>query len=89
MTSPKYKKLTVDKLPIIKTFETLDYKQLLNEYKITHGKDKRPVKSHGKNPVPPDTICPKCGAPNIYIYDNAGGRGQLWCKFCDFHFNKT
>ena len=34
-TSPKYKKLTVDKLPIIKTFETLDYKQLLNEYKIT------------------------------------------------------
>ena len=30
ITSPKYKKLTVDKLPIIKTFEKLDYKQLLN-----------------------------------------------------------
>lgn len=38
--------LTVDKLPIIKTFEKLDYKKLLDEY----------FKIHGKNPVLPDTI---------------------------------
>ena len=62
MTSPKYKKLTVDKLPIIKTFKKLDYKQLLDDYKITHGKDKKPVNSRGKHPISPDTICPKCGA---------------------------
>ena len=89
ITSPKYKKLTVDKLPIIKTFEKLNYKQILSAYKITHGKDKKPVNTRGKNPVSPDTICPQCGAPHIYIYDNAGGRGQLWCKVCGLHFNKN
>lgn len=89
ITSPKYKKLTVDKLPIIKTFEKLDYKQLLIEFKKTHGKDKKPVNSRGKNPVSSDTICPYCGAPHIYIYDNAGGRGQLLCKVCGHHFNKN
>lgn len=89
ITSPKYKKLTVDKLPIIKTFEKLDYKQLLNEFKNTHGKDKKPVNSRGKNPVSSDTVCPYCGAPYIYIYDNTGGRGQLLCKVCDHHFSKS
>ena len=89
MTSPKYKKLTVDKLPIIKTFEKLDYKQMLKEYKIANGKDKKPVNPRGKNPVAPDTVCPRCDAPHNYIYDNAGGRGQLCCKVCDLHFNKN
>ena len=89
MTSPKYKKLTVDKLPIIKTFEHLDYNQLLNEYKLANGKDKKPVNPRGKNPVTPDTVCPRCGAPRNYIYDNAGGRGQLCCKVCDLHFSKN
>ncbi|MCA1076544.1 DDE-type integrase/transposase/recombinase [Clostridium bowmanii] len=89
ITSPKYNKHTVDKVPIIKIFKRLDYKQLLTEYKITHGKDKRPVNPRGKNPVLPDTICPQCGAPHIYIYDNTGGRGQLWCKVCDLRFNKN
>ncbi|MBU3126126.1 DDE-type integrase/transposase/recombinase [Clostridium tagluense] len=89
MTSPKYKKLTVDKLPIIKTFEKLDYKQMLKEYKIANGKDKKPVNPRGKNPVAPDTVCPRCDAPHNYIYDNAGGRGQLCCKVCDLHFSKN
>ena len=89
ITSPKYNKLTVDRLPIIKTFEKLDYKHLLNEYKATHGKDKKPVNSRGKNPVSPDTICPHCGAPHSYLYDNTGGRGQLWCKVCDLHFSRN
>ena len=89
ITSAKYKKLTVDKVPVIKTFEKLNYKQLLKEYKITYGKDKKPVNPRGKNPVSPDTVCPRCGAHHIYIYDNTGGRGQLWCKVCDLHFNKN
>ncbi|MBC8061395.1 MAG: DDE-type integrase/transposase/recombinase [Clostridiaceae bacterium] len=89
MTSPKYKKLTVDKLPIIKTFENLDYNQLLNEYKIANGKDKKPVNPRGRNPVAPDTVCPRCGAPHNYIYDNAGGRGQLCCKVCELHFSRN
>ncbi len=89
ITSPKYKKFSVDKLPIIKTFEKLDYKQLLKDYKSTHGKDKKPVNSRGKHPVSPDTVCPRCGAPHSYLYDNTGGRGQLCCKVCDLHFNKN
>jgi len=40
MTSSKYKKLTVDKLPTIKTFEKLNYFKLLNDYNTIHGKDK-------------------------------------------------
>lgn len=89
ITSPKYKKFTVDKLPVIKTFEKLDYKQLLEEYITTHGKNKKPVNPRGKNPVSPDTICPRCGAPHIYIYDNVGGRGQFCCNVCYLHFSKN
>jgi transposase-like protein/ssDNA-binding Zn-finger/Zn-ribbon topoisomerase 1 len=89
ITSPKYNKFNVDRLPIIKKFEELDYKQLLAEYKSIHGKDKKPVNSRGKNPVPSDTVCPRCGAPHNYIYDNTGGRGQLWCKVCDLKFSKS
>ena len=40
-TSPKYNKFTVDKLPVIKKFEKLDYKELLQEYKSKYGKDKK------------------------------------------------
>lgn len=89
ITSPKYNKYTVDKLPVIKTFKKLDYKQLLKEYKATHGKDKKPVNSRGKNPVAPGTVCPRCDAPHTYLYDNTGGRGQLWCKVCDIRFSKN
>jgi len=86
--NPKYNKLTVDRLPIIKKPEKLDYKQLLREYKSKYGKELKPVKSRGKNPVPHDIVCHRCGAPHIYLYDNTGGRGQLLCKVCGLRFNK-
>ncbi len=88
ITSPKYCKFTVDRLPIIKQPEKLDYKQLLNDYKSKHGKELKPVKSRGKNPVSPDVVCHRCGAPHTYLYDNTGGRGQLLCKVCGLRFNK-
>jgi transposase-like protein len=88
ITSPKYQKHTVDKVPIVKTFNKLNYLKILKDYKFTNGKDLKPVKPRGKNPVSPDTVCPLCGAPHIYLYDNTGGRGQLLCKVCDLHFNK-
>jgi hypothetical protein len=72
ITSPKYKKLTVDKLPIIKTFENLDYKQLLNEDNIANGKDKKSVNPRDKNLVSPDTVCHRFDAPHNYIHDSAG-----------------
>jgi transposase-like protein/rubredoxin len=88
ITSPKYNKYTVDTLPVIKKFEKLNYKQLLEEYKSTHGKELKPIKSRSQTPVPDDVICPRCGAPHTYIYDNTGGRGQLLCKVCSLRFNR-
>lgn len=88
ITSPKYNKLTVDKLPIIKKPEKLNYIFLLEEYRAKHGKNLKPVKSRGGNPVSSDSVCPRCGAPHTYLYDNTGGRGQLLCKVCNNRFNK-
>ena len=86
--SPKYNKLKVDKLPLIKVPEKKDYKQLLNQYLKEHDKPLQPIKSRGKNPVPNDVHCPCCNAPHTYIYDNTGGRGQFLCKVCDSIFNR-
>ncbi|MGI6776692.1 MAG: DDE-type integrase/transposase/recombinase [Acetivibrionales bacterium] len=88
LSSHKYNKFTVDKLPVVKTLEKLDYKHLLNEYISQHGKELKPIKHRGKNTVPEETICPRCGAPHQYIYDNTGGRGQYLCKVCSLRFNK-
>lgn len=88
LSSPKYNKYTVDKLPVVKTLEKLDYRHLLNEYISQHGKELKPIKHRGKNTVPEETICPRCGAPHQYIYDNTGGRGQYLCKVCSLRFNK-
>lgn len=49
--SPKYNKLKVDKLPLIKVPEKKDYKQLLNQYLKEHDKPLKPINSRGKNPV--------------------------------------
>lgn len=40
--SPKYNKLKVDKLPLIKVHEKKDYKQLLNQYLKEHDKPLKP-----------------------------------------------
>ena len=32
--------------------------------------------------IPEDTICPLCGAPHHFLYDNNGGNGQYQCKVC-------
>jgi transposase-like protein/transcription elongation factor Elf1 len=88
ITSPKYKKFTVDKLPVIRKCEQLNYILLLEEYQRKHGKSLNPVKSRGANPVPPSCVCPRCGAPHTYLYDNTGGRGQILCKVCNLRFNK-
>lgn len=88
-TSPKYNKLTVDKLPVVKTLEKLDYNILLVEFKAHHCRVLKPIKPRGNNPVPSDVVCPQCGAPHHYIYDNTGGRGQLLCKVCSFLFEKS
>lgn len=80
--SPVYQKLKVDKLPRILKHEKQDYKFLLAYYKDKYGYEVKPVKRRKDKSIPEDTICPRCGAPHHYLYDNNGGKGQFQCKVC-------
>lgn len=84
--SEKYRKLSIDAMPIIEQRQLYDYRQLLDVYLKGHGKPLKPVNRRSKFLPPPGTTCPVCGAPYEYIYDNAGGRGQLGCKVCKSTF---
>lgn len=84
--SPKYKHLSVDKMPVIRTFEKQDYRKLLKEHARLFGKPLKPVSRRGSAGPDPGIICPYCGAPHAYLYDNNGGRGQLLCKVCNNRF---
>jgi len=84
--SEKYRTLKVDAMPIIEKRELYDYKQLLNKYLEEHGKPLKPVNRRSKFLPPANALCPICGAPYEYIYDNNGGKGQLGCKVCKSTF---
>lgn len=80
--SPKYQKFKVDKLPVIKTFIKQDWQFLLDYYQWKYGKPLKPVQRRNGKTIPDDTVCPLCGAPHHFIYDNNGGNGQYQCKVC-------
>ena len=85
-----YRKLQVDDMPVIETLEKLDYKKLLMEYQVEHGKVLKPV-ARRKNSVvtvPTTLTCPKCSAPSDYLYANNGDKGQYQCKVCACLFSK-
>ena len=85
----EYRKLQVDTMPVIETFEKLNYTELLKEYLTKHGKPLKPIKRHKNSlPVANDIVCPKCGAPHSYIYRNNGKSKniQYLCKVCEFVF---
>lgn len=85
-----YRKLEVDDMPIIETLEKLDYQQLLNHYQTKHGKELKPVRRHKNSvvKVPKTMTCPKCSAPEPYLYANNGTKGQYQCKVCACLFSK-
>jgi len=87
--SPKYQKFKTDKLPIIKPFFKQDWQLWTEYYLLRYGKPLKPVTSHKNKPrnIPKNTICPLCGAPHEYIYDNNGGKGQFQCKVCGHTFS--
>lgn len=85
--SPKYKQFSVDKPPIVRELQKLDYRELIKQYQETFGKTIKPIKSRGGTAVADSVICPYCDAPHTYIYDNTGGRGQLLCKVCNSRFS--
>ena len=80
--SPKYQKFKIDQLPIVKPFIKQDWQFLLKYYKWKYGKEPKPIQRKNGKSIPEDTICPLCGAPYHYIYDNNGGNGQYQCKIC-------
>jgi putative transposase len=56
----EYRKLQVDSMPVVESFEKLDYLQLLKEYLAEHGKPLKPAsRRKGCLPVSSDIICPK------------------------------
>lgn len=87
--SPEYQKYKVDKLPKIIRFEKVDYKFLLAYYKNKYNKVLKPVQRRNGKSIPSKIVCPKCGAPHHYIYDNNGDRGQFKCRICDKIFNES
>lgn len=81
--------MTVDDLPIIKTIEKQDFKQLLQQYQDEHGKVLKPVQRRSKAAHVDSAItCPSCQAPSIYLYKNNGNKGQYLCKVCQQRFNQ-
>lgn len=80
--SPKYQKFKVDELPVIKTFHKQDWHFLLEYYQWKYGRPLKPIKRRNDRSIPEDTVCPLCGAPHLFIYDNNGGNGQFQCKVC-------
>lgn len=74
-----YADFTIDKAPIFeKTVQTLNFEQLLEEA-LKAGKEIKPVRYRPDFSF--EGVCPFCGAPHEYIYDN-NGRGQYRCKIC-------
>ena len=85
--SPKYQKFKVDELPVIKTFIKQDWQFLLEYYQWKYHKPLKPVQCRNGKCIPEDTVCPLCGAPHHFIYDNNGGNGQYQCKVCGQTFS--
>ena len=80
--SPKYQKLKIDQLPVIRTFIKQDWQFLLEYYQWKYSKPVKKVQRRNGKSIPEETVCPLCGAPHHYIYDNNGGNGQFQCKIC-------
>jgi DNA-directed RNA polymerase subunit M/transcription elongation factor TFIIS len=88
----EYRKLQVDPMPIVESFEKLNYVDLLKEYLSENGKSLKPIRRRKNSlPVSNEIICPKCGAPHLYIYRNNGKakNTQYLCKVCDFTFGSN
>lgn len=82
-----YLSFGIDKLPVIKPFIRQDWQFLLEYYQWKYGKLIKPVQRRNGKSIPDDTVCPLCGAPHHYIYDNNGGNGQYQCKICGQTFS--
>ena len=80
----RYHQFKVDEQPIIEPFVTIehkDYKQLIKDNKI------KPIKRRNGKTITIDVICPCCGAPKDYLWDNNNKQTQFKCKVCSHVFS--
>lgn len=69
--SEQYRKLQIDRIPIIETKETFDYKKLLADCLIKNSKIISPVNHRGKHLPPVGTVCPiMCEITIIEVVNN-------------------
>ena len=82
-----YADFTIDKPPLFKKNlpVQLDFQSILNDSSI-NGKPLKPVKRRNPDSFGFMGVCPFCGAPKEYIYDNNNGKGQFQCKACKHTF---
>ena len=80
--SPKYQKYSVDEPPVIVPFVKQDWEFLIKYYEWKYKKPFKPINRRNGRSIPQETVCPVCGAPHQYLYDNTGGRGEYQCKVC-------
>lgn len=85
-TLERYRQFKVDDNPIFEPFVTIehkDHKQLIKDNNI------KPINRHNGKDITIDIICPCCGAPKDYLYDNNGKQTQFQCKVCSFVFSNN
>ena len=77
-----YADFTIDEAPVFRKdpkIETPSFFDLMQQA-MNQGKPITPIKHRCEFTF--EGICPFCGAPNEYIYDNSNQRGQFKCKVC-------
>ncbi len=88
--SEQYRKFKVDPVPFIKEENLpISFDEAVEIYKSKHkGRSPKPINRRVPLNIPKDTVCPHCGAPYEYLYDNKSGKisKQCRCKVCDTAF---
>ncbi len=86
----QYRKFKVDPVPLIKEENLpITFSKAVEIYKSKHnGRSPKPINRRVPLNIPKDTVCPHCGAPYEYLYDNRSGKisQQCRCKVCDTTF---
>lgn len=89
-TTIPYADFTVDKPPLFKKNlpVQLDFLSILND-SFNSGNPLKPVKRRNPDSFSFMGVCPFCGAPKEYIYDNNSGKGQylLHYHYREFKFD--
>lgn len=77
-----YADFTIDIPPVFKSEQPvqLSFEDILRQ-SLEDGRPITPVKRRSSKPFSFVGVCPHCGAPKEYIYDN-NGKGQFMCKAC-------